>query len=1085
MSNLVKTNICDTTWIEASAGTGKTKSLIDRILFLLLNGVRPSEILCITFTNAAASEMQARLYSITSYLSSAPDEKVIDFVRQIDGLPDTNEVVEKCRELYEKITNDEVKIQTIHSLCLSILRRFPSEYGSSKIENVVDTSEVHTLMDRAVNAVIQGKSADPVLANCIDFLGNHVEVPSIQEMLLAQPAHKDKYLSIFKDGLENLAGKYAEFFGISIDDLLEERIRSKSEIIYECLSKNASLFNELRAKISAFSEPKYVKLCDALDAVLPLSESSVDDLIDVFFTQKETLRKSLISPHLSESVTQVNDLLYKISDALSSAIEFSKSIISAKLSFSASLFAANVISKYEEIKAAEHLVEYDDILFRAREILSTQGHDWIRFKIESSIRHVLVDEAQDTNNVQWDIIKLLTAEFYTGESTGTHSLFVVGDVKQSIYSFQGADPSYFLSAREFFRTKSDESLVNFRMIEQNESYRSSPEILKFIDKVISVNYLSTALTNEQKSIRHIAYNRSRQSEVEVWPVEEAEEREFAQNWEFPIRVKKNTSSYAVLARKIARSVAEKINNNLYLPSKSRSAKPGDFMILFQRRSDFMFQVLRALKNELIPVSCIDKMQFNEHIAVLDILALCRFVLFPYDNLNLALLLKSPFFNISEDELMNICVGTSLENPIFDKLLSSNHQFAKTLSRWIEMSKYLSPYAFLSTVLEKEGYRKNLVGSIGDEVSEIIDELMEFASDFENSEQHPDLFEFLYAVQRKDLRLNSNNSDSNSVKLMTVHAAKGMQAPCVILADSTFYNNRIENYIWSDLMFFCPNMTNAPRPLLKLRDEESRKKENEYLRLLYVAMTRAEDALFIAGSKSEKSLNKRCWYNLITSAMKSSNYSSSFSTVFDGYVFKTGGLKINRHERRETARSADRRQMYTNSPRLKAIVKEHPIETKNSVKGVILHDILANYIKGSEQEIDMIINRNLVNAPVSLNEQELDDIKHTADSLIKNPDLNWIFGQNSLTELPFIIKSGPRTKEGRIDRIVVSEGSVNIIEIKTGTKNDVLNKRTEEQLNLCRDFAAFLYPDKEINVHILWTKEQLLQKIDLNKTQEVA
>lgn len=1065
-------------WVEASAGTGKTKALIDRIITLLLYGVNPSEILCITFTNAAASEMQLRLHQIISDIQTFSDKEIDNFIEKLGIKVDLDDAKDRCRKLYDIIIDDSVNIQTIHSLCLSIIKRFPVVSGVYNVNSIIDDNESLSLLDRAINNVLSTKHLDPLLDECINFLGNNIDVMLIQDMLSRQTFHKDEYLRVFENGLETLAEKYANFFGIKIDDILEFT-SDKSELILKNLPLIDQDIQELITAISGIDEEKLKDLSNKLSDIIPVMKNKILSLTNIFLTQTESPRKNLISKKLSEAYPDIAVIVEKITNNIAWSVEISKKITHAQISFASTLFAANVISKYEEVKKLDNVIEYDDILFKAREILSSHENEWEKFKITNTINHILIDEAQDTNKIQWDIVKLLTEDFYTGESyKNSHSLFVVGDAKQSIYSFQGADVSHFIDTKNYFKEKAENSGSQLFLINKNTSYRSTPLILHYVDKVFSDNRLMASL--KSNNIRHIPSRTDRSSEIEIWPLEEVPYSEFPKGWEAPIRIKESTNPNIKLASKIAQTVAAKIKANLYIPSKKRNIQPGDFLILFQRRTELMFHILKALKNEGIPVAGIDKLAFTEHIAVQDIISLCRFVLFPYDNLNLATLLKSPFFSIQESELLDLCQNTSWESPIFDKLASYNPKIYGYLEKFIKLSKEKSPYEFLSYIIEKERYRQLLVERLGHETNEILDELLSYTYEFESTEKVPDLFNFLYLLQTKNLKTTTTSNNENAVKLMTVHASKGLQSPCVILADSTTYIQKIDNYIWRDIMFFYPNSQSAPRELLDIRNEEIKKKNDEYYRLLYVAITRAQDALYICGIKPERSLNENCWYNVLLRAMKESRYSNNFSEIFDGYTFKLGHL--DRVKNQSVTVQPTKKPIKENiwlKPRLQ--IEKYPtiFQSIETLRGMIIHEILSKINEDTINNIDYIINDILLSSKSQLSCQDTDLIKNSAIRIINNPELQWIFSRHSFSEVPFILKyNNGLAREGRIDKIIINEGSISVIEIKTQKDTGNISSRILEQLKFYKEFLVSTYPSYTIKTFILWVDSIRLEEITL-------
>lgn len=1051
----------NTTWIEASAGSGKTKTLIDRIISLLLCGVRPGSILCIAFTNAAASEMQLRLRRIADELCEAGDEKVLEFIASLglEGSPD--ELMQKCRALYDTITEESVQIQTIHSFCLSLIKQFGGDI--SNFEKLADEDQLSRLLDDAVNRVITGKDEDPLLSSAIKFLGNAVDVMSMHNLLNDQKRCKDQYSAIFAHGLDKLIVKCAEFFSLTTDEILGDVGTDRLDSTYVYLSRNINeLCEEFLMELKDDANPKNEKLVAKLNECLPLLRENLEEFLSIFLTQKETVKKTIVSKSPDGSYQRIAPLMNKLCTHITYGVEYGKKLLSAKLAFSATLFCAHVISAYEELKREAGLTEYDDILLKAREILTSAENDWVRFNIDSDISHILVDEAQDVNQIQWEIIRLLTEDIYSGESHKSgRSLFVVGDVKQSIYSFQGADPQHFLEMKDYFEQKTFEAKIEMIEVQKNTSYRSTKTILNFVDHVFGESGLEDSLLIGAP-LKHEASRFDRSSEIEIWPIEKEEERNFPRNWEPPVRARKSDDPAVNLAQKIARTIRNKIAANLYIPSKRRNMQPGDVLILFQRRNDFMLHVLRALKSEDLPVAGIDKIPFTDYLAIQDVLSVIRFVLFPYDNLNLATLLKSPFFSMTENDLLKICVDSSFENTIFNKLSKSNPKIHTQLSRWIKISNSSSVAEFLCKVIEPN--RRNLTGRLGKEVDDLLDSFIAKAYEFEKTETCVDLMHFLYYIRSKKPQSTGAAATEvgNEIRLMTVHASKGLQAPCVILADANFYNIRTDNSVWRDIMLFYPNITNIPVELLSVREEEVAKRRREYFRLLYVGMTRAQDALYIAGLEYEKTSSPSCWYNMILAAAKKRHYNSVFDKTFDGYILKIGSLQKTRGaQTKPPAAQKDLSQAALARPNIR---KPRARAIGQATESTIIRECLLNFGQTSDSIEKLIDSSCKKFGVVAQNKLALAEKLKFA---INNPNASKFFGSTAISNLSFVFSSEDgHTRIGLIDKLVVSGDDVELLEIRPRGCDAALDHRLRQKLAASKKFLQNEFPNAKVQCNIL-------------------
>lgn len=1074
MNNILSEN----TWIEASAGTGKTKTLIDRILLLLLHGASPNEILCITFTNAAASEMKSRLLEIVEILKNSDTEQIQTFLTNIGINKITENLIEKCKQLSEIMFSNEVKIMTIHSFCFSIINQFPIESNTFFSSKIIEEKQIKKILEQAITEVTLNEDCNPFLKKCIKFLGNSVEPYTISEILLKQIPFKGEYLRIFSEGIEKLKEKCANFFKVDVNFLNNLDLSEEYEIKFKSIEQNKQLFQDFLNAIKNNEESK--QIYDSINNYFSDGKNKAENIFNIFLTKKNTPRKQILKKNILSENINLAEIINKIQNILLDTIEQQKRITSAKLSLAITLFSATVIDKYEEIKEDQKVFEYDDILIKARKILLSENSDWIKFKISLNTSHVLIDEAQDTNEIQWEIIKIITEDFYTGNSVANdRSIFVVGDVKQSIYSFQGANPKHFLEAKEYFKKKLAESSIKLKEVFQNKSYRSTNTILNFVDKTFQSPALIKALTNESKEIIHTVNRKDTSSEIEIWPIINSTSSPYPTGWEIPIYAKQSCSPYIILAKKIALMIKEKIQSKLFLPSKKRNITPEDFLILFQRRNSFIMQVIKALKKEGIPVSGIDKLDLLEHISIQDILSLARFVLFPYDNLNLACLLKSPFCNISEKNLLSLCKDISFDNTILDNIKNFNEKLYQKLMHWIEISKKYTIYDFFYTILEKEKFKKRLAERSGIETINILEEFLQNVFEFEKNEDCPTLFNFLYWIQENNLKVNSNNSIGNGVKLSTVHGAKGLQAPCVILADANFYNINVDNYIWNDILLFYPNIENATKEIISLRNQEIKKRSDEYYRLLYVALTRAQDALYITGAKFEKDLNQNCWYKILLNTFEKIEHKKINNKNFNDQILRIDGLRKIKNKYNILEPKGEPINIVLDKLNLPLTNNNLCVKSTEIDTGIFIHELLANYFSNNKDEFIEFLKSSLKTNKYNLSENDINEVEKIIFNIINSNNLNWVFAENSYPEISFISKTNRKEAlEGRIDRIIINKDhSIDLIDIKTSpVKPKLIPYNILKQLRFYSNFLKTTYKHQYIRTSILWTCDCSLQKV---------
>ncbi len=505
--------------------------------------------------------------------------------------------------------------------------------------------------------------------------------------------------------------------------------------------------------------------------------------------------------------------------------------------------------------------------------------EWVLYKLDGGLDHILVDEAQDTSPIQWQVIRALAEEFFSGQGAGDvrRTLFAVGDEKQSIYGFQGAAPAMFAAAGDEFARRAGAAGLGWQRIPLTLSFRSVEPLLAAIDRVFADPGRTPGLTAGREPVSHAANREGQAGLVELWPLEPYQAPEPAETWS-PLAEVGASQSIVRLAERIAGTIHGWIENREMLPSLGRPIRAGDVLILVRKRAPFAPVMVSALKTRGIDVAGADRLLLTEQLAVQDLVALGAFLCLPDDDLSLAAVLKSPLFDLDDDDL------TGLANPRKGSLWSElraratdNDRFrtaAETLRRWQQQAERMPPFEFYCALLDGEGGRARMLARLGSEAADAIDEFLNLAIAYDGSAP-PSLEGFLAWLRegRREVKRDMEQG-RDEVRVMTVHGAKGLEAPIVFLPDTcTTRSGRSPNGLL--VLDDAARPTAVPPPFLwpvkgtnKVRAVQQAKarlavsETEERNRLLYVAMTRARDRLYVAGFEGKIRAPADCWYNLI-------------------------------------------------------------------------------------------------------------------------------------------------------------------------------------------------------------------------------
>lgn len=1112
-------------WVSANAGSGKTHVLVQRIIRLLLAGVPPHRILALTYTKAAAANMANRVFGTLGGWVTLDDEALAAKLKEVDGTQADAGRLMLARRLFARAveTPGGLKIQTIHAFCERLLQLFPFE------ANVAARFEV---LDDAARAVLEAHAR--------------------QGLLAAAAAGHDAELATALDTVTELCGE------TKLEEMLREAMRLKP--LLRRIGGNADERDEAERLIAAALGLKPGETVETIDAVLErdaLTESETEEAIRVLtgaggtnnLNRAEALaearaargspqwRSAYEGAFLTEKGKASSDKLFFTGDARDAAVreralrerdrvaelhERRRAAEAVRRTRALLVVADFVLSRYESAKAMRGALDFDDLIERTEALLSRSESAWVLFKLDQGIDHLLVDEAQDTSPMQWAILRRLTDEFFTGEGAraGRRTVFAVGDPKQSIYSFQGAEPAEFARSRDEFRRLAHAAAGDdaFAEVLLNLSFRSSPVVLEAVDGVFKPASAHDGLEEGAVAPVHEARETGLPGLVELRPVIAPEPEVEETDWLAPPDAV--PSPAAALAEEIAGLVSgwlkpgspDRIIDIDPADRKKRSLRPiraGDVMILVRSRNAFFEAVIRALKEAGVPVAGADRLKLTEHIAVMDLMALGRAALLPQDDLSLAEALKSPLFGLDDDDLIRLAPRRtgSLHSALRDS--AADAQTYERFERLRDMAANAGPFAFYAAVLGAQGGRAAMIARLGAEAGDAIDEFLKLALDHEH-DGAPSLQRFLSALASADLTVKRDMEASrDEVRVMTVHGAKGLEAPVVLLPDTCGAPDgrnagtvrTIAAPAGADLPevpVWSPSSALDCVTVGEAKSAEVNRQLQEHRRLLYVALTRAKERLYVFGHVGSKGRKAGCWYDLIETGV-----ADLLQPVTDGSAREGTRRRDVRAEgvplrpvaaesagtaeaepdwlRKEAAAEPPPAPPFSPSSALDAADRptralDGPFVRKARLVGTLVHTLLELLPDCPDERREAAAGRLVAARGRSLDEADRARIVADVLRLVRRPDLAPIFGPNGRSEVTISgelpIGGALQAVSGRIDRLAETQDAVFVVDYKTSAKAPAsaaaIPRGHAAQLAIYRALLAPLYPTKPVRCLLVYT-----------------
>ncbi len=1113
-----------TIWVEASAGSGKTKVLVDRCLRLLLAATPPERLLCITFTKAAASEMANRLMqALQNWVALPPTalEEALD--RLLNRHPSAEEIA-LARSLLARVldTPGGLKVQTLHSFCQSVLTRFPLEAGVSPGFQTLDERSAAELMAAAGGDLLAAASRDGDLEEALEavLVANGEDgLVQLQGLLAGE---RDRLIPLLAEGWLPPLLRVADFLGLPLDadpdTILAEGLTDAA------LPSGRDISLIKTALVSG--TPNEQKRLAELDLFLGTPEEERPGLYDGYAalflaypgTNKRAPKKNLLTKRAVEAAPEALPAMAAEAARLLALEERQIAARCLQLTAANLRLAESLLRFYKARKQAAAALDYQDMLQLTADLLAQQGAAaWVLYKLDGGLTHVLIDEAQDTSPLQWQILKVLTDEFYSGESaaaarqSGPRSVFAVGDAKQSIYSFQGADPAGFDSAARHFKARAEAARLTFERVPLTHSFRSVPAVLATVDAV----FAEAPPLTEGPYPPHLAVRAGAAGLTELEARILPDDTEEDDAWGLPLEQRSATSPAVALAERIARRVqhwltdpaARRPGGEAWLAARGRALEAGDILILVRSRNLLFHATARALERRGLPIAGIDRMLLAQQLAVQDLTALIQVLLLPDDDLSLATVLKGPLYGLDDESLFRL----AYERPgsLWRALLARQTEepawqaAAAELQALRDRVDFLPPFELLSQVLGARRGRRRIAERLGEESNDPLDEFLALALAHEQ-EHPPSLQGFLGWLGRSEVAIKRDMEEAGQkIRLMTVHGAKGLQAPVVLLPDTDARRSRPEAFLLEEELLLrrvsgCERVAAIGRAAGRQKEAD----EAEERRLLYVAMTRAEDRLYLLGHGKTPDAAEGCWYDLLAKGMRR----LCPETVQPPLIHAAEQTGEVRHEQEPAAAAlsplpdwAERpppdepepvRPLTPSRPDLPDPPVLSPLSPglgRGLTRGRLVHRLLQLLPDLPAERRPAAAARFLSQPALALPTDWQEEIASETLAVLDAPEVAPLFGPDSRAEVPLVGLVGTRRISGQVDRLAVTPDSVLLVDYKTNRPSprhpDAVPPAYLQQLSAYALLLRRLYPDRDLRCYLLWTEQARLMHISDDRLEQ--
>ena len=1074
----------DSIWLNANAGSGKTRVLVDRVLRLLLSGARPGSILCLTYTVSGANEMRQRVQDKLGQWLSLSDEELQKEIENL-GEQATPAMCQTARELFVRLAEDPqgLNINTIHGFCQSLIGRFPLEAGLSPNSQLMDDEQVITVQREIFERVMMETGTE--MSQAVREAFTHFpELVRLENFLRLKEKLVEKRNGIENSGIEAFSKEIAALYGLSKNprEWSIERTRAifGQKLCWQTVAQVAKEIVNLGSDKN--SDKKFLSaLNQALQRKSEQKEdAAIDRLVKAFLTDKGGMRNKPLTKQVM-AVSGVAEWLEETKHSVQQYVQECTAVDSLRATRAFLTIAKEFMVEYQKYKLDNALLDYADQIHAARALIGLPGGlEWIRYKLDCTIDHIFLDEAQDNSQAQWEMMKGLHADFFDGEQDRLRTLFVVGDPKQSIYRFQGAEPEGFFRERENLDAKGA-----IQKQELLRSYRSAQPILDVLDATFD-NYRQHMGKADPTflEVKHESALDGVGSCVYLAPPAQKEGS---------AEVRQQS-----LVQHLARTISSWIGQR-HLDALGRSVQAQDIMILFRDRLGMFVPMAHALRRLGIPVTSGEKSGLLTPLAVQDVVAVLRYLLRRNDDYQLACVLKSAFIGLSEDDLMALALPRgkmSLHRALFAKREQSAYAAA---ADWLESLRSQVDFLSLSGLLGMMLHRpcpcgstglQALKGRLGADVERQLGRVLDLAVKFEG-QQATGLQGFVDVLCYRQSDNQDRVDGKGVVRVMTIHAAKGLQAPIVIMPEIMLAEKsaRVPRLLeCQGLPVLDVGGELVPDALLKAREARAAADRAEHWRLLYVALSRAAYELYLYTANPLPGKNARPdWYTVLheagttlaTERVEGGDNPELFDATQVGWRYTSEQTVSPEAQIDEPSETPEDNPDWMFSPvsvataQASFIYAQEPDSQPAALRGTVLHAVLQRLCGRHREEFAAIIAaelpRQIMKHRLDVRTEDCQDMEQTLMRLVASMEIaGWLEKAYAEVEIGAPQDDATEVKLRRIDALCIEDECVTILDFKSDREpSHDMPKKYRLQLQQYQTLIQAIYPERRVQAGLIW------------------